>query len=284
MTATAVPAVSRTRAPKGAGSSRGSTSGGSSALRSSGRSTSRGGGPSAGTCSSRESLSSGTATILAETGRERRPWLNGVMAGERGRRPGNPRTRELILSKAITSFVSRGYPGTTIRGVAREAAVDPALVMHFFGSKDGLFDAAVKKSLPVALLVEAVEGDEEHLAERLVTRYLHLWEDPSYGPTFAAVLHAAAATPAAADLLKDLMRKELLTPLAGSLSRDHPEIRGLFAASQMIGVAMMRYVLKVDPLASMPVHLVARTVTPGIQRYLTGALSLEEIAGAASGR
>ncbi|TDD24632.1 TetR family transcriptional regulator [Nonomuraea diastatica] len=204
------------------------------------------------------------------------------MAGERGRRPGNPQTREPILAAAIASFVSRGYPGTTIRGVAREAAVDPALVMHFFGSKDGLFDAAIKKSLPVALLVEAMEGDEEHLAERLVTRYLELWEDPSHGPALAAVLHAAAATPAAADLLKELMRKDLLTPLAGRLSRDHPEVRGLFAASQMIGVAMMRYILKVEPLASMPAPLVAATVTPVIQRYLTGELSLEEITGAAT--
>ncbi|TDD11029.1 TetR/AcrR family transcriptional regulator [Nonomuraea deserti] len=206
------------------------------------------------------------------------------MAEERGRRPGNPQTRELILAAAIASFVSRGYPGTTIRGVAREAAVDPALVMHFFGNKDGLFDAAIKKSMPVALLAESFEGDEDHLAERLVTRYLELWESPSHGPTLAAVLHSASATPAAADLLKELMREELLTPLAGRLSHDHPEIRGLLAASQLIGVAMMRYILKVDPLASMPAHLVAATVTPAIQRYLTGELSLEEITGAATAR
>ncbi|MEV0386223.1 TetR family transcriptional regulator [Nonomuraea sp. NPDC050643] len=200
------------------------------------------------------------------------------MAEERGRRPGNPRTKEQILTAAIESFVAHGYGGTTIRAVARAAGVDPALVMHFFGSKDGLFAAAIKESMPVTLMVEAIDGDEAHIAERLAARYLSLWEDPAHGPTLKAVLQAAAATPAAADLLKDLMRTELLGPLMRNLSQDHAELRTLLAASHMIGLAMMRYVLKVEPLASTPAHLVAAAVAPALQRYLTGTLTLAETA------
>ncbi|MFC4118286.1 TetR family transcriptional regulator [Nonomuraea zeae] len=202
------------------------------------------------------------------------------MAEERGRRPGNPQTRDSILEAAIESFVTRGYGGTTIRAVARAAGVDPALVMHFFGSKDKLFEAAIHGTMPVALVIEAIGGDEEHLGERLVRRYLWLWEHPVHGPKLAAVLHAATATPAAAELLKELMSRELLGPIAGTLSHDHAEARALLAASQLLGLALMRYLLKVDPLASMPADLVAAAVAPGIQRYLTGTLSLAEIAAA----
>ncbi|MDP4501166.1 MULTISPECIES: TetR/AcrR family transcriptional regulator [unclassified Nonomuraea] len=200
------------------------------------------------------------------------------MADERGRRPGNPQTRDEILEAAIAAFLAKGYRDTTIRGVAREAGVDPALVMHFFGTKDGLFEAAINGSMPVALMMEALDGDEEHLAERLSRRYVELWEDPAHGPRMSAVLQAATATSAAADLLKHLMRQELLGPIARRLSSDHAEVRALLAASQLVGIAMLRYVLKVEPLASLPADVVAAAVAPTLQRYLTGALSLEEIA------
>ncbi|MFI7444829.1 TetR/AcrR family transcriptional regulator [Nonomuraea indica] len=201
------------------------------------------------------------------------------MADERGRRPGNPQTRREILEAAMESFKAHGYGGTTIRGVARAAGVDPALVMHFFGSKDGLFSAAINTSLPVALLVGAFDGDEAHIGERLVTKYLEVWEDPAHGPDLSAVLHAAAATPAAAELLKELTSRELLGPVTRRLSGDHAEIRALLTASQLLGLAMIRYMLKVDPLASMSAGQVVAVVAPTVQRYLTGPLSLDEIAG-----
>ncbi|WP_188195552.1 TetR/AcrR family transcriptional regulator [Nonomuraea sp. SYSU D8015] len=200
------------------------------------------------------------------------------MAEERGRRPGNPQTRDEILQAAIAAFTAKGYRDTTIRGVARAAGVDPALVMHFFGNKDGLFAAAIKDSMPVALMVEALDGDEEHIAERLSRRYLEVWEDPAHGPRLSAVLQAATATPAAADLLKELMRTELLGPVTRRLSHDEPEIRALLVASQLIGIAMLRYILKVEPLASMPAPVLAAAIAPNLRRYLAGTLSLEEIA------
>ncbi|MEU7742230.1 TetR family transcriptional regulator [Nonomuraea sp. NPDC049158] len=199
------------------------------------------------------------------------------MAEERGRRPGSPPTRASILEAAVASFTAQGYGQTTIRAVARAAGVDPALVMHFFGSKEGLFRAAIEHSMPVRLMAEALHGDPEHIGERLVTRYLSLWEHPAHGPRLIAILQAAAATPAAADLVTNLTRVDLLGPLAERLPGDHAEIRALLAASQLVGMAMFRYVLKVDPLASLPVDRVAALVAPNVQRYLTGTLSLDEL-------
>ncbi|MGW4411509.1 TetR/AcrR family transcriptional regulator [Nonomuraea sp. NPDC004702] len=202
------------------------------------------------------------------------------MADERGRRPGNPQTRQEILEAAMESFAAHGYGGTTIRAVARAAGVDPALVMHFFGNKDGLFEAAIKASMPVALMVGALDGDASGIGERLVTRYLELWEDPRHGPRLSAVLHAAAATPATAALLKELLGRELLAPIARRLPGAHPEVRALLAASQLLGLAMIRYMLRLDPLASLPAGQVAALTAPNVQRYLTGTLSLDEIAAA----
>lgn len=200
------------------------------------------------------------------------------ISSERGRRPGNPQTKEEILAAAITAFTAYGYAKTTIRAVAREAGVDPALVMHFFGNKDGLFDAAIRGGgMPVSRLLAVVEGDPATLGERLTTRYLSIWEDPTYGRRMAVVLQAAATTPAAADLLKEFMDEVVIEPIAKLIQTDHPEKRALLAASQMIGLAMIRYVLRIEPLASLPVEQVTAAVAPTLQRYLTGTLSLEEL-------
>ncbi|NRQ31550.1 TetR/AcrR family transcriptional regulator [Nonomuraea sp. NN258] len=187
-----------------------------------------------------------------------------------------PPTRELILEAAIASFTATGYTGTTIRAVARAAGVDPALVMHFFGTKDGLFQAAIKGSMPVRLMTEAFAGDPAGLGERLMTRYLELWEDPLHGGRLSAVLHAATATPGTAELLKGLMAGELLRPLTTRLTGDRADVRAALVATQLIGLAMSRYVLRIEPLASMPAAQVVAAVSPNLQRYLTGTLSLAE--------
>lgn len=194
-----------------------------------------------------------------------------------GRRPGSPQTREAILEAAMQAFAMNGYAGTTIRVVASEAGVDPALVMHFFGSKDGLFDAAIRAgAVPLYRLMEALEGDTEGLGERLVAHYLSLWEDPHHGPRLRAVMNAATTSPAAAAMLKEFVTRDVLHPIATRLGIDHAEVRGTLAGSQLIGIAFARYVLEAEPLAALGRDQLIRCVGSSIQRYLTGDLPLEE--------
>ncbi|GLX96043.1 TetR family transcriptional regulator [Herbidospora sp. NBRC 101105] len=189
-----------------------------------------------------------------------------------GRRPGTPQTREAILEAAIASFVESGYAATTIRGVARAADVDPALVMHFFGSKDSLFDAALRGAMPVQELAVALAGDVSSLGERLTRRYLEVWESPETGPRIRAIVGSIASTPAAAQIMRDFMSGELATPLAKSLPGDQPERRAILAAAQLMGMAFARYLLAVEPMASMTTDELVISVGPSVQRYLTGDL------------
>ncbi|GAA4561395.1 TetR/AcrR family transcriptional regulator [Planotetraspora kaengkrachanensis] len=197
------------------------------------------------------------------------------MDSKSGRRPGSPQTREAILEAAVEAFTEGGYAGTTIRAVARTAGVDPALVMHFFGNKDGLFDAAIRASgLPLRELGEVMEGDIEGVGERLVRRYLSLWESPEHGPKLRAVVSSAASSPAAAAMLKEFITNEVLQPLAGQLGVDQAETRGIIAGSHLIGIAFTRYVLNIGPVASLEKEQLVACVAPAVQRYLTGDLPL----------
>ncbi|GII53432.1 TetR family transcriptional regulator [Planotetraspora thailandica] len=197
------------------------------------------------------------------------------MENKTGRRPGSPQTREAILDAAIEAFTQAGYAGTTIRGVARTAEVDPALVMHFFGNKDGLFDAAIRSGgLPLRELGDVLEGDVDGLGERLMRRYLSLWEHPEHGARLRAILSSAASSPAAAAMLTEFLTNEVLQPLAEQLRGGEAETRGILAGSQLIGLGFARYVLKVPPLASLDHDQLVACVAPVIQRYLTGDLPL----------
>nr|WP_281390562.1 hypothetical protein [Sphaerisporangium rubeum] len=139
-----------------------------------------------------------------------------------------------------------------------------------------MFDAAVRsRGVPLRRLSEAVEGDRNGLGERLVRRYLSLWEDPETGPRLHAILHAAAASEAAAALLRGFITEEVLRPIAKTLGGDHAETRAILAGSTLIGLALVRYVLKVDALALLPAETVVATAGPAVQRYLTGELDLE---------
>lgn len=190
-----------------------------------------------------------------------------------GRRPGDSGTREAILAAAKESFAASGYDATTIRGVGRAAAVDPALVHHFFGTKQDLFAAAME--LPVdpaqivpALLAEGVEG----LGERLVRMFLLVWDGtPGQGPMLA-LLRSAAANDQAAAMLREFLTHAMLGPLARAAGRDRPKLRASLVGSQMMGLAVARYVVRLDPLATADADAIAPILGPTVQRYLTGDL------------
>jgi AcrR family transcriptional regulator len=194
------------------------------------------------------------------------------MSGRRGRRPGAPDTRAAILSAARSRFAEHGYAGTTIRAVATDAGVDAALVHHYFGTKDELFLAAIELPVdPRQVLASAMNGGPEGAGERFLTVFLAVWDDPELQPALVGVVRAML-DPASSRLLTEGFLPVVVRPLGEALGIDRPEHRMPIVASQVIGVILLRYVLRVEPLASMSSAQVVATYAPTVQRYLTGPL------------
>ena len=195
-------------------------------------------------------------------------------AGARtGRRPGTSGAREAILAAARRAFADRGYDRTTIRGVARAAGVDPALVHHYFGSKADLFQAAVELPVDPSAVVRALtEGSRDDVGERVVRLFFRVWSSDDGRAVFLSLIRAAVSNHEAARELRSLITRDLLEPVARAMGRRDAALRATLAASQMVGIAMARFVVGVEPLASAPVEDLIRAVAPTIQRYLTGPL------------
>src|SRR4051794_5383063 len=168
--------------------------------------------------------------------------------GRTGRRPGPNRTRAAILDAARAAFAARGYEAVSIRAVARDAGVDPALVHRFHASKEDLFVAAMELPtspgrLVPALLAEGVDG----LGERLVRTLLELFDRPAAFAPFLALIRGAASNDHAAAMLRAFVAREVLGRLAAAASPDRPELRASLAGAQVVGLAMARYVVGVPP-------------------------------------
>jgi len=185
-----------------------------------------------------------------------------------GRRPGQTQTREDILAAARNQFGERGYGGATIRGIAAEAGVNPALVHHFFGSKEQMFVAALNMPINPAMLVDTItQGPHEEIGERVLRLFLGLWNAPETRQTFFALLRSVAGSPKIANLIRQFMEDTVLLRVATAL--DIPPLRLTGAASQMIGVAVMRYIVAAEPLASATDDEVVELVGPVLQHYFT---------------
>ncbi|MEU6300885.1 TetR family transcriptional regulator [Streptomyces erythrochromogenes] len=204
------------------------------------------------------------------------------MTGEsapRRRGPGRPRqdeaeegpgTQERIRLAAREVFAERGYDKTSVRGVAKVAGVDPALVHHYFGSKEDLFAAAIEISMEPAMVVPAVIGEgPDGIGERLARYFLDVWENPVTRAPLLAVIRSALTHEAAAKVLRGLVLRRLLERIAADLDVPDPTFRAELAASHMVGIAILRYVLQVEPLASAEPEDIVALVAPTLQRYLT---------------
>lgn len=196
------------------------------------------------------------------------------MSPRTGRRPGDSGTREAILQAARESFGASGYAGTTIRGVARTTGVDPALVHRFYGTKESLFAATLDLPADPSVILPALLGDGlDGLGERVVRTFLTLWDaTPGQGPMLA-LLRSAVTDENAAGLLRDFLTRVAMGPLAKAAGGESPDLRASLVASQMVGLAVSRYVLHLEPLASQPVDVLAPALGPTLDRYLTGPLS-----------
>jgi AcrR family transcriptional regulator len=191
----------------------------------------------------------------------------------RGRRPGASDTRERILATARERFAANGYDRTRIRDVAADAGVDPALVHYFFKSKDGLFVAAMELPLrPADVLPPVLAEGLPGLGERIVRRLLSVWDDPANRTALLATVQGASAHPGAAAALREFVRREVVGRVAGVIEADRPELRANLVASQVVGLLGARYVVGIEPLASMDAEELVPLVGPTLQRYLDGPL------------
>jgi AcrR family transcriptional regulator len=191
----------------------------------------------------------------------------------RGRRPVGEDRRGDILAAARAEFGARGFDGTTIRGVARAAGVDARLVHHYFDGKDALFVAAFELPARPQQLLDAVLGpDVDGVGERLVRMFTSVWDTPDGRQRIVALLSAASASEAGARMLREFLAREVFGRIVARLGGDDPELRAALAASQMMGLGVARYVVRLEPLASADADLVVALVGPTLQRYLTGPL------------
>lgn len=198
------------------------------------------------------------------------------MARRTGRRPGNPDTREAILDSARRAFADKGFDGASIRGIATGAGVDPALVHHYFGTKNELFLAAMNSPIdPGEIIAKAVAGDRAELGLRLVRTFLGVWDSPA-GAAGAALLRSAVGSEWTARLFREFIVSQVMRRVQPHLALDPAEapLRVSLVASQMAGLAMVRYIIKIEPLASAPPEVVVAAVGPTIQRYIDGQLGL----------
>ena len=187
-----------------------------------------------------------------------------------GRRPGASGSREAILDAAREAFAEHGYDGASIRAIARRADVDPALVHHFFGTKDELFRTAMELPIePAVVLPALLEGGPDGVGERLVRFFLGVWEEPAPRARILAVLRSAVRHDDAAELLRTFVTREVVGRVAATLEVPDAQLRATLVGSQLVGLAMVRYVVRVEPLASADVETVVAAVAPTLQRYLT---------------
>jgi AcrR family transcriptional regulator len=202
--------------------------------------------------------------------------LSAAPSRRSGRRPGNPDTRDAVLTAAREAFAERGFDGATIRGIATAAKVDPALVHHYFGNKDKLFLAAIEAPAnPGDFLPEVLAGGRDNLGENVVRMLLRVWDGPMR-PAALALVRSAVGNEWTAKLLREFLVSQVLRRVVGTL--DMPvrerEVRGSLAASQLIGLVMGRYVLKLEPLATASPESLVAAIGPNVQHYLTGDVEL----------
>lgn len=196
------------------------------------------------------------------------------MAGVRGRRPAGSTTRDDIATAAKRQFADLGYPGTTIRSIAREARVDPRLVTHYFGTKQDLFMAVF--DLPIVpehlfddSIAEAAASGAPfgNVFARHVVRLLRT---PEFGQAASGLLRAAATEPAAAALISAFISERIIGPLLARIGRESEPLRGVLAGSQVAGLVLAMLVVQVDPLPRAEEDDLVDLLGPVFQHYLVG--------------
>lgn len=181
-------------------------------------------------------------------------------------------TKAALLDAAREVFTEQGYESATVRAIAGRAGVDPAMVNHWFGGKEGLFTSAMRIPVNTTELVpELLRGPPEELAGRILRRFVGVWDDAG-GGQFAALMRSVAGNEIAVTMLRDFIKDALFDRLLVELGSDQPDLRVALCATQIAGLGMARYVLRLEPLASADEDTIVTAIAPNLQRYLTGEL------------
>lgn len=190
-----------------------------------------------------------------------------------GRRPGDSGTRAAIEAAARAQFAARGYERSTMRGIARDAGVDAALVAHFFGSKERLFAAVVELPFdPSEVIPRLVAGERADVGRRFATFLVSVLDDADARARLLALVRAAATEPGAADAVRTLVTTRVVEPLVAALGVSDAGLRAGLLGSQIVGLVMVRHVVGVEPLAGVPGEQLVEVLAPTLQRYLTEPL------------
>jgi AcrR family transcriptional regulator len=192
------------------------------------------------------------------------------LVGRSGRRPGNQDTRSSILEAARSAFAEKGFDHASIRSIAAGAGVDAALVHHYFGTKEKLFLAVMNAPLnPAELVPQALQGPREQTGERLVRLVLSVWDSPA-GAAALAVFRSALSNEWTARLLREFVVVQVLRRAITELAVDPAEApqRAALVATQVTGLIVSRYVLKIEPLPSTDPEQLVAAIGPNVQRYL----------------
>lgn len=200
---------------------------------------------------------------------------DGLSKPKRGRRVGAGESKSAILDSARRLFAEHGYDGTSLRQVARLAGVDPAMIHHYFAGKEELFSQSVELPAdPDVMLAGLAETAPEHRGEFVVNAVLRLWEGPAQARLVAFARGTLGSTVRTA-LLRDVVGRLIIARVTAGLPGAPTDValRGSLAASQVVGLMMVRYVVRLEPLASASPGDVVRMIAPTIQRYLTGDIT-----------
>lgn len=186
-----------------------------------------------------------------------------------GRRPGTPATRDAILAVARRRFATRGYDATSLRGIATEAEVDPALVIHYFGTKEGLFVAATGLPAGLSELFGNLAALPLHdYVQALVRGYLQLVDSDKSRNTILALVRSAVSNDRAAAMLREFLTAELLPVIARLTGHPDAQLRASLVAAQLIGIATLRHVIRIEPLVKAGPDEIVTLVTPAIEQLL----------------
>ncbi|SFK52820.1 transcriptional regulator, TetR family [Streptosporangium canum] len=196
---------------------------------------------------------------------------SGPESGRRrpGRRPGAADTRGQILAAARETFSEKGFDKATIRGIARQAGVDPALVHHYFASKEGMFVAAMELPVnPDEVIPTIMNGPRAEIGERLTRFVLTMTSEAEARQPVLALVRTAMTNDQVVSMVREFLTHALVNRVAAELGI--PPIRMEAAFAQLFGVVLMRYVVKLEPLASAGIEELVELLAPTVQRYLDG--------------